>query len=149
MRWLRDRKLVKDTESQDPVVDPRRLLVVFAIIVFTLIWLVQSILTRDFWLKNLFRPYLPGWALLVNAFTAPLTMALVGLRTIPWKATIALSFIMLLQASLFGLVGERYPWVQGGVTLFGYFEAYLLLTRLNRYIEDRNLPKDGTLLDLK
>jgi hypothetical protein len=122
--------------------------VAFTLLAFTLLWLVQAILTRNFWLKNLLRPYLPDWALLVIALTAPVSLALTGLRSVPWKASVFFALVCLLQGSLFGLVGERHPWVQGGVTLFAYLEAYLLLPKLNRLIEDRNIRKDGTVLHL-
>jgi hypothetical protein len=142
----RSKQMSQEQNDPDARFDPRRVLVVFALLFFTFFWIVQSILTRDFWLKNLSRPYLPDWALLAIALTAPISLALAGLRPVPWKASVFFAFICLLQGSLFGLVGERYRWVQGGVTLFAYLEAYLLLPKLNRYIEDRNMPKDGTVL---
>jgi len=123
--------------------------VAFALLAFTFLWLLQAILTSNFWLKNLLRPYLPNWALLAVALTAPISLALAGLRAIPWKVSVLFAFVCLLQGSLLGLVGERYHWVQGSVTLFAFFEAYLFLPKLNRYIEDKNVPKDGTILHLK
>jgi len=107
-------------------------LLVFAVLLYTFVWVVQSILTRDLWLDNLLRPYLPGWALLAVGLSAPITVALVALRTIPWKISILFAVVLPVQGALFGLVGERYRLVQGAVTAFAFFEVYVLLPRLNR-----------------
>lgn len=129
--------------------DPRRVLLVFALYLYAFVWLVQSVLTKNIWLNNLFRPYLPDWALLLVALSAPVTLALIGLRSVPWKMSIFFAFVGYIQVGLFGLVGERYRLLQGAVTLFAFFQVYVLLPRLNRRIEDRNIPRDGTVLHLK
>ncbi|MGC1618260.1 MAG: hypothetical protein WA765_07185 [Candidatus Acidiferrum sp.] len=136
-------------KPEDSTFDPRRVLLVLAVLLYTFVWLIQSILTRDLWFDNLLRPYLPGWALLAVGLSAPITVALVALRTIPWKISIFFAFLLPVQGGLFGLVGERYRLVQGAVTLFAFFEVYVLLPRINRRIEDRSIPRDGTVLHLK
>lgn len=145
----RRKQLAGSAKTAGEGIDPHRALVVFALLAFTFLWIIQAILTRNFWLKDLFRPYLPDWALITIALTAPISLALAGLKPIPWKMSAFFALVCLLQGSLFGLVGERYRWVQGGVTLFAYFEAYLFLPKLNRYIEDKSVPKDGTILHLE
>lgn len=141
------KRLKAESEPQGDPVDPRKVLVVFAIYVYVLVWLVAGIGTRYTWLYNALRPYLPDWALLVIGLSAPLTLALVGLRTIPWKISMLFSLILPLQGALIGLVGEKFRYVQGAVTLFAFFEAYLILPRWNRYIEDRG--KGGSVLGLE
>jgi hypothetical protein len=145
----RSKQVSQTRDYHNTDIDSRRVLVALALLVFTFFWIVQSILTRGFWLNNLFRPYLPDWALLAIALTAPISLGLAGLRSVPWKVSVFFAFVGLLQGSLFGLVGERYRWVQGGVTLFAYLEAYFFLPKLNRYFEERAIPKDGTVLHLK
>src|ERR1700730_6938096 len=104
------------SESQGDAVDPRRVLLVFALYLYAFVWLVHSVLTKNTWLNNLFRPYLPNWALLIVAFSAPVTLALIGLRSVPWKISILFAFIGCVQAGMFGLVGEKYRLVQGLIT---------------------------------
>jgi hypothetical protein len=143
----RPKRLTAGPESSDTATDPRRVLAAFAVLLYTFLWLTQSILTRDFWLKDLFRPLLPNWALLAVAFTTPITCVLVGLRSIPWKTSLLASFVLSIQGALFGLVGEKYRFVQGAVTLFVYVEAFVILPRWNRRIESGK--GDGTVLHLR
>ena len=135
------------SSSEEAQVDPRRVLVAFAFYLYVLVWVVQSVLTKNIWLNNVFRPYLPGWALLILAFSAPVTLALTGLRSVPWKISIFCAFIGLIQASMFGLVGEKYRLVQGVITVFGFIEVYVILPKWNRHIEDGK--SDGSVLHLK
>lgn len=134
------------SRAEEGQVDPRRVLLVFAWCLFAFLWLVQSILTKNIWLNNLFRPYLPDWALLVVGISAPVTLLLVGLRSVPWKISIFSAFIVCIQAGMLGLVGEKYRLVQGAVTIFGFIEAYVILPRWNRRIADGK--SDGTVLHL-
>ena len=133
-------------KPDDTTFDPRRVLVVFALYLYTFVWLVQSGLTKDIWLNNLLRPYLPNWALLVVALSAPVTLALIGLRSIPWKISIFFAFISSIQVGMFGLMGEKYRLVQGVITVFAFIEAYVILPRWNRRIADGK--SDGTVLHL-
>jgi hypothetical protein len=80
--------LLKESE------DLRRVLLVFSAYLYMFVWLMLAITTRYVWLNNLLRPYLPGWALLVIGLTAPITLAVVGLRTTPWSITRVLLFIV-------------------------------------------------------
>jgi len=57
--------LKSHSSTEEGQVDPRRVLLVFALYLYAFVWLVQSVLTKNIWLNNLFRPYLPDWALLV------------------------------------------------------------------------------------
>jgi hypothetical protein len=57
-----------------------------------------------------------------------------------------LAFIGCIQAGMFGLVGEKYPFVQGVVTAFTFIEAYVILPRWNRRITEGK--SDGTVLRL-
>jgi hypothetical protein len=50
---------------------------------------------------------------------------------------------------MFGLAGEKYPYVQAVVTVFLFLEAYFILPKWNRRIEDRNIPRDGNVLHLE
>jgi hypothetical protein len=90
-----------------------------------------DLITKDTWVNNLLRPYLPNWALLVVAFSAPITIALVGLHNVPWRISVVFAFVLSIQGPMFGLVGEKYPYVQAAVTFFAFLEAYLILPKLN------------------
>lgn len=115
-------------QSEYGEVNPRRMIAVGALLLYTAVWLTQAFITRDIWLNNLFRPYLTDWAILLLAFSAPITAALAFLDAIPlghgitfllsWKTNVFFAIMLSIQAALFGLVGGRYRWVQGGVTLF-------------------------------
>lgn len=124
------------SRTEKPQLDPRRVLLVFALYLYAFVWLVQSVLTKNIWLNNLFRPYLPDWGLLFVAFSAPVTLALIGLRSVPWKISILFAFVGCIQAGMFGLVGEKYRFVQGVVTAFVFFEAYVILPKWNRRITE-------------
>jgi hypothetical protein len=54
---------------------------------------------------------------------------------------VVFAIILSIQAALFGLVGERYRWVQGGITLSLYVEAYLILPRLKRSMAEQKGDK--------
>jgi hypothetical protein len=136
-----------NSHSSTEGADPRRVLLVFALYLYAFMWLVQSVLTKNTWLNNLFRPYLPNWALLILAFSAPVTLALIGLRSVPWKISILFAFIGFIQAGMFGLVGEKYRLVQGVITVFAFIEAYVILPKWNRRILEGK--RDGTILHLK
>lgn len=126
----------------------RRVLLVFVVLLYTFVWLIQSLFTRDLWLNNLLRPHLPDWILLAIGLTAPIVVAFVGLRTVPWKISIVFAFLLPVQAALVGLVGEKFRLLQSAVTLFAFVEVYFILPKWNRYIEDRSVPKDETVLHL-
>jgi hypothetical protein len=115
-------------------VDPRRVLVVFAVYLYAFVWLIVGIATHFNWLNNLLRPYLANWTLLAIGLSTPITLAVVSLRSIPWKITRPFLFILPLQGALFGLIGEKYRYVQGAVTVFVFFEAYVILPEWNRRI---------------
>jgi hypothetical protein len=115
----------------------RRVLLVLSAYLYMFVWLILAITTRYIWLNNLLRPYLPGWALLVIGITAPMTLAVVGLRTTPWSVTRVLLFVVPLQGALFGLLAEKYRCVQIAVTALVWVEAYFTLPAWNRRIEDR------------
>jgi hypothetical protein len=144
-------------QSEDREVTPRRMIAVGALLLYTTVWLAQAFITRDIWLNNLFRPYLADWAILLLAFSVPITAALAFLDAIPlgrgitfllsWRTNAFFAIILSIQAALFGLVGERYRWVQGGITLFLYLEAYFILPKLNRRIAEQK--EDDTVLHLK
>ena len=141
--------LKSHSTSEETRVDPRRVLLVFAAYLYMFVWLVQSIVTKNLWLNDVLRPYLPNWALLIAAFSAPVTLALIGVHSVPWRISILFVFIGCIQAGMFGLVGEKYRFVQAVITVFGFIEAYVLIPRWNRWIEDRGISKDGTVLHLK
>lgn len=117
--------------------DLRRGLLVLSACLYMFAWLILAITTRYVWLNNLLRPYLPGWALLVIGFTTPITLASLGLRTTPWSITRVLLFLVPLQGALFGLLAEKYRFVQIAVTALVWFEAYFILPAWNRRIEGR------------
>jgi len=127
--------------------NPWRVIVAFLLYVYILAWLIVSLLTKDLWVNNLLRPYLPDWALLAVAFTAPITLAIVGLDRIQWRIRVLFIFILSMQAAMFGLAGERFRYVQGGITLLAFLEAYVNLPKLNR--RSSELGNDGTILNLK
>jgi len=60
-----------------------RVLAVSALLVYIAAWLVVALTTRDIWVNNLLRPYVPDWGLLVVAVSTPITAAVVALRNIP------------------------------------------------------------------
>jgi uncharacterized protein YacL len=138
-------------------VSPRRVIAVAALLLYTAIWLAQSFVTGDKWLNDLVRPYLADWAILAIAFSVPITAALAWLDAIPlghgsafllsWRVNVFFAIVLSIQGALFGLIGERYRWVQGGMTLFLYLEVYLILPRLERRKAEQK--QDGTILDLK
>ena len=135
------------SSSQEAPVDPRRVLLVFAVYLYMFVWLAQSIVTKNLWLNDLLRPYLPNWALLIAAFSAPITLALIGVHSVPWRISILFVLIGCIQAGMLGLVGEKYRFVQGVITIFGFVEAYVLIPRWNRRIADGK--SDGTVLQLR
>ena len=132
--------LLKESE------DLRRVLLVFSAYLYMFVWLILAITTRYIWLNNLLRPYLPGWALLVFGLTAPITLAVLGLRTTPWSITRVLLFIVPLQGALFGLLSEKYRYVQIAVAALVWLEAYFILPAWNRRVEDRS--KSSSVLGL-
>lgn len=115
----------------------RRVLLVFSAYLYMFVWLILGITTRYIGLNNLLRPHLPGWALLVIGLTAPITLAVLGLHTTPWSITRFLLFIVPLQGALFGLLAEKYRYVQVAVTALVWVEAYFVLPAWNRRVEDR------------
>jgi hypothetical protein len=115
----------------------RRVLLVFSAYLYLFVWLILGITTRYTGLNNLLRPHLPGWALLVIGITTPITLAVLGLRTTPWSVTRVLLFIVPFQGALFGLLAEKYRYVQVAVTALVWVEAYFILPAWNRRIEDR------------
>ncbi len=117
--------------------DLRRVLLVFSAYLYIFVWLILAITTQYVWLNNALRPYLSGWALLVIGLTAPITLAAVGLRTTPWNVTRVLLFVVPLQGALFGLLAEKYRYVEIAVAALIWLEAYFILPAWNRHVEER------------
>ena len=117
-------------ESQDN--GNRRAVVAITLLLYTFAWIVVGIATRNTRLIDALRPYFASWALWALALSVPVTAALVGLRKVPWEITKLCMLILPIQGAIFGLVGEKYPYLQVGVTILVYFEAYLILPEWNR-----------------
>ncbi len=128
---LRTWTLLKGSE------DLRRVLLVFSAYLYLFVWLLLAITTQYVWLNNLLRPHLPGWALLVIGLTAPITLAVLGLCTTPWNVTRVLLFVVPLQGALFGLLAEKYRYVEIAVAALIWLEAYFILPAWNRRVEER------------
>jgi len=124
-----------------------RIVAAYGFALYVIVWAVLSRVTKDIWIGNLLRPYLPDWALLASTLSFPITGAVIGLRMIPWRISAIFGIVGSFQASMSGLLRERYPFVSTVLAVLVGLEVYFVLPYLNR----RGLePKqDGTILHLR
>ena len=83
---------------------------------------------------NALHPYLPSWFALANLVSVPITCALAGSRLVGFRTNFLFIFIFVAQLSLLTISAEAYPIPKALITIFLYFESFLLLPRWNRRI---------------
>jgi hypothetical protein len=104
------------------------------LLLVTTAWLIAYATGKLTSMIELLHPYLPGWFSLVNALLVPVTGALAALRSVPFRANFLFVLVMLAQASLLGLTMQDHPVVKAAVTIFLYYEAFILIPRWNHRI---------------
>ncbi len=119
-----------------------------AILIFCgVLWLVAVMTGKLAWLRHILGPYLPTWFPLANLLLVPVTCALSGLRSIRFKISFFLILVFVFQLALMGLSAERYPGTTGLVTVFLYFETFILVPRWNRRLSEAG--RSGSVLHLE
>jgi len=120
----------------EPHRDPQSMNILLAAILLlvTAAWLIALATGKLASMRGLVRPYLPAWFPLANALLLPLTCAIAGLRVIPFRVNFIFAIGMLGQASLLGLETDKHPVVSFAVTIFLYYEAFVLIPRWNHRI---------------
>lgn len=97
-------------------------------------WLIALATGKLASMRALVRPHLPAWFSLANALLLPITSALAALRSIPFRVNFLFAVAMLAQASLLGLTAQDHPIINAAVTIFWYYEAFILVPRWNHRI---------------
>jgi hypothetical protein len=115
-------------------------------LLYGVLWLAADAFGLFAWVQAELRPYLPAWFVLFNALLLPVTEAFSGLRSFPFKINITFMFIFTLQLVLLGLTVENHPIVKGAVTIFLFYETFLLIPKWNRRILERG--REGRVLNL-
>ena len=134
------------SEREEEAVEVRQVAIASAILLYTVLWLVAYATGTFNHLQGELRPYLPGWFLVVNALLIPVTNAISGLRSFSRKVSLIFFLILSVQLALLGLTAEKYPIVKGSVTIFLYYETFLLIPNRNRRILEKG--REGQVLNL-
>jgi len=116
------------------------------LILATVLWMVALATGKLAWISQLVRPYVPKWFSLANALLVPITCALAALRSVAFRANFLFALAMLAQVSLLGLTAQDHPVVKASVTVFMYYEAFVLIPRWNRRILEKG--REGRVLNI-
>ncbi len=111
------------------------------------LWLIALTTGKLAAIRQLVHPYLPTWFSVANALLVPVTGALVALRSIPFRVSFFFGLAFLAQVSLLGVTAQDYPVVKAMVTVFLYYEAFVLIPNWNRRILERT--RGGSVLGLE
>jgi len=104
------------------------------LLVFGVLWLIAFSTGKLAVMVHALHPYLPSWFALANLVLVPITCGLAGSRFVGFKTNFLFIFIFVAQLSLLTISAEAYPIPKALITVFLYFESFLLLPRWNRRI---------------